>query len=225
MKVLASKIKVTNQRERVLPEKAILWPTQDGFGKLTNGDSDCFPGLTAILARKSTEQPRPLATFGEAVSQAQERVWVIDPYFLSPDQDDCPQQKRVDAILHWMPPQMCASDIRILTKSYNTAGNPFIDDELAKQFAEHAELLNLERHRGATQCVIGVRFNLLENFDHMHDRFAIIDDELWHFGATVGGFHARVNAATRGWRATDHGAIEFFNNAWNPSKIIGKKSK
>lgn len=32
-----------------------------------------------------------------------------------------------------------------------------------------------------------------------HDRFAVLDGELWHFGANVGGHHAALNACSRGW--------------------------
>ena len=34
-------------------------------------------------------------------------------------------------------------------------------------------------------------------FPYVHDRFAIIDSELLHFGSTVGGLHPDVSAATR----------------------------
>ena len=50
----------------------------------------------------------------------------------------------------------------------------------------------------AKEMNIDIKFNLTTNFDHIHDRFAIIDDELWHFGATVGGFHSQVSAAQEG---------------------------
>ena len=49
----------------------------------------------------------------------------------------------------------------------------------------------------------------------VHDRFAIIDDELWHFGATVGGSHRSVTAYSRGWSAQATRAGEFFEEAWN----------
>ncbi len=35
-----------------------------------------------------------------------------------------------------------------------------------------------------------------------HDRFAVIDFELWHFGSTVGGAYPKFGAATRGWDGT-----------------------
>ncbi|MNP36873.1 hypothetical protein D3C76_1302900 [compost metagenome] len=64
----------------------------------------------------------------------------------------------------------------------------------------------------------------IKGFDHIHDRFAIIDNELWHFGATVGGLHRDVNAASRGWDADIHGAKDFFNLAWQRSTIKSRKS-
>ena len=50
---------------------------------------------------------------------------------------------------------------------------------------------------------------------NVHDRFAIVDDELWHFGATVGGAHRSVNAFSRGWDASTTRAAEFFDEAWH----------
>lgn len=49
----------------------------------------------------------------------------------------------------------------------------------------------------------------------VHHRFAIVDDELWHFEATVGGSHRSLNAYSRGWDACMTRAGEFFDEAWN----------
>jgi hypothetical protein len=49
----------------------------------------------------------------------------------------------------------------------------------------------------------------------VHDRFALVDNELRHFGAIVGGAHRSINAY---WRGSDTGetrAIEFFEEASN----------
>jgi phosphatidylserine/phosphatidylglycerophosphate/cardiolipin synthase-like enzyme len=219
MKSFGPEIKAGGKTERPFPDKTILWATQDG-------DSNCFPKMTAIAARKFAVQPSPLATFGEAVSQAQERVWVIDQYFLKPEKDKGCRQDRIKQILDWMPESnFAASDIKLLTKSHNTNGNKEADIDLAQQFREHGEKISKSRSKGAPQCVIEVRFTLTQNFDYVHDRFAIIDDELWHFGATVGGFYSLVSAATRGWRASDHGAEEFFKLAWEAKPQMGKRQK
>lgn len=48
----------------------------------------------------------------------------------------------------------------------------------------------------------------------VHDRFAIVDDELWHFGSTVGGGHRSVTAVSRGWDAASTRAADFFYERW-----------
>jgi hypothetical protein len=35
--------------------------------------------------------------------------------------------------------------------------------------------------------------------EHFHDRFVLMDKEIWHCGATIGGMHNSINALTRGW--------------------------
>lgn len=52
------------------------------------------------------------------------------------------------------------------------------------------------------------------NVCDVHDRFAIVDGELWHFGATVGGAHRSINAYSRGWDAAKARAREFFDEVW-----------
>ena len=49
---------------------------------------------------------------------------------------------------------------------------------------------------------------------YIHDRFALIDGELWHCGATVGGLHNGFNAMSRGWSAEEHKFNEFFKEIW-----------
>lgn len=33
-----------------------------------------------------------------------------------------------------------------------------------------------------------------------HDRFALLDDEIWHFGSTVGGIYPGITAFSGGWQ-------------------------
>lgn len=216
MTIFGPEIKTVIKPKRPIPDKAILWASQAG-------DRNDFPDMPAIISRKYAVNPNPLVTFSKAVSLALERVWVIDQYLLEPDNDKGNRQDRIDQILNWFPETILANDIRFLTDSHNTGANKEVDNELAKQFKEHAEIINALRSRGAALCTIEIRFTLIQNFDYVHDRYAIIDDELWHFGATVGGFHSQVSTATRGWRASDHGAEDFFKLAWDAPSQMGKR--
>jgi hypothetical protein len=53
---------------------------------------------------------------------------------------------------------------------------------------------------------------------HVHDRFALTDEELWHFGSTVGGAYQGHTALSRGWLGQDGDFIKFFNIAFYSSR-------
>jgi len=200
MKGFAPSIAIAPKAERPFPDKEILWGSQEG-------GQPRFPTSNAAYARKFSNDPVPLQQFGNAVSGAQERIWIVDEYLLMPDSGK--PSRRIDQILTWLPIWLAASDIRLLTKPHQEIGG----SELTK-FQQHAREINKHTARRSKECRIEVKLHLTKNCDFVHDRFAIIDDELWHFGGTVGGFHSKVSAASRGWRAADHGAIEFFEEIW-----------
>jgi hypothetical protein len=60
---------------------------------------------------------------------------------------------------------------------------------------------------------VGVALMVRNSPPLIHDRFAVTDGELWHFGGTVSGEH-KLTAASRGWRAEDHRFVNAFNEAW-----------
>jgi hypothetical protein len=201
MKGFAPSIAIAPKVERPFPAKEILWGSQEG------GQAR-FPTFFAAYERKHSNDPVPLQKFGKAVSDAQERVWIVDEYLLRPDNGK--PARRIEQILTWLPLQLAASDIRLLTKHHQE-----VDEDDLKKFQQRAQAINNHAARREKECRIEVRMHLTRNCDFVHDRFAIIDDELWHFGGTVGGFHSKVSAASRGWRAADHGAISFFEEIWN----------
>ena len=195
---------------RPVPDKAIFWPTANGFGdNPQNTDSIRFPGLSAIKARKAAMPPEPLWAFVEEVALARERVLILDDFLFKPEGGAL--QDRLDQVLSWFPDNFGASDVRLLTSS---VGDKIEEKEIEAQCNERARQISNTRAY-APGLTIRVRFTLQTYFPYVHDRFAIIDDDLWHFGATVGGLHGQVNAATRGWVAEDHGAWAFFDMAWD----------
>jgi hypothetical protein len=125
------------------------------------------------------------------------------------------RQQRLDQILDWFPDTFMARDVRLLTRQ--------CDDEatISLQLAERGRAINTA-NTYSPGVTLRVQFTLESAFPYVHDRFAIIDDELWHFGATVGGLHERVNAATRGWVADEHCAAGFFEQAWTGDRDVGR---
>jgi hypothetical protein len=142
---------------------------------------------------------------------AQDRILVLDDFLFKP-QEGQSQQSRFEQILFWLPDGLVANDIRFLTNMHEGRAE---QDAIQKQFNEHVAGINRRTPRRAGSMKIEIRFSLGSKFPYVHDRFAIIDSELWHFGATVGGLHSLVNAATRGWDAEAHDAVRFFDEAWD----------
>ncbi|MCP1445516.1 hypothetical protein J3D54_004648 [Pseudomonas sp. GGS8] len=178
-----------------------------------SGGSHHFPrDIETIHTRRHSPAPRPLEAFSKAVSSAVDRIWVVDEYFLKPDTSVQPDG-RILTILDWLHAGLVASDIRILTRMHAE-----VPEDMLQLFQMREEEINTRQARRAKCCSIQVNTRLRQDFDYIHDRFAVVDDELWHFGATVGGFHASVNAASRGWCAVDSGAIAFFELAWDKCK-------
>lgn len=205
-------IKIAPPTKKPFPETKIFWGDQDG-------GCERFPrNKSTITERIFSENPKHLKLFSDAVASAVDRVWIIDEYFLMPDMksnlpDYVKQEKihnRVDVILAWIAVDTNVNDVRILTKDHKE-----IDDEIFKKFEIREREINDRSMRRSIKCSIKVKTHLTERFNFVHDRFAIVDDELWHFGGTVGCFHSKVSAASRGWRASDHGAIDFFEMAWD----------
>lgn len=202
MKGFALDISIAPKAERPFPAKKILWGSQ-------GGGENRFPTSGEAWGRKYSGNPAPLKEFGDAVAAAQERVWIVDEYLLIPDNGN--PTERIDQILKWLPFWLAASDIRLLTKQHQE-----VDEADLKKFQKRAQEISNHAARREKECSIDVRTHLThQNCNFMHDRFAIIDDELWHFGGTAGGFQSTVSAASRGWRAADHGAISFFEEIWN----------
>jgi len=207
-------ISVERRRSTLASKPMILWPTAIGYGDVHGStDSKRFPTFPAIKARKSARLPAPLEAFVQAAKDAQDRLFVLDDFLFKP-QGDGPLQPRIDQVLNWFQPMFRASNVRLLT---NAIGSKADRADIVDQLERCAEIINAANPYRPRSLVIDVRFTLGKNFPYVHDRFAIIDDELWHFGATVGGFHHAVNAATRGWHVDDHDAVTFFEIAWEQS--------
>jgi hypothetical protein len=196
---------------RPYPQQQILWPTFHGHGDGGGSDSGAFPSLTAIKARRAACPPEALTAFVDAAGMAQDRILVLDDFLFKPQKDQS-QQSRYDQILRWFPDGLVANDIRLLTNAHE---DKVEQNTIQKLFNKRIAAINQREPRRAGTAKVDIKFSLNREFPYVHDRFAIIDNELWHFGATVGGLHNLVNAATRGWDAAAHDAVRFFNDAWN----------
>lgn len=188
------------------------------WGCIAGGSPSFTTDMRIITSRKDYTNEPYLENFKQSIQSSTERVWIMDPYLFEPEGpkntkhlNRNSQKSRCEAILDWFHLGLSASDIKILTKA--NANSPDVK-EIIDCFEKRAIDINSETSNRGRNCQILINTNLINKFDYVHDRFAIVDNELWHFGATVGGFHSQVNAVSRGWDANSTKAIEFFELAW-----------
>ena len=188
--------------ERDLPvpvdNPRLLWPSISCEWEVESRDLPHFSDRNDLYQRYEYRKnviPLNLKSFESAVSQAQICILVLDPHF---------DEVGVDALGPALE-SSTAWDIRLLT------GSGDIDEQqrrklnksltrwrnintVASRPAEVHWSAKLDKHR----------------FPFLHDRFAIIDGALWHFGSTVGGGHHGLTAASGPWSATKTRAKPFF---------------
>ena len=141
-----------------------------------------------------------LVAFEVAIESALARVLVLDPHF--------------DEVgLNVLGPALSRSqamDVRLLT------GRSDIDDQDRERRRKTLERHVNSNRSGPGGVEIQWRAKLdKHSFPFLHDRFAIVDANLWHFGSTAGGGHPGLTAASGPWPASDTRAVEFFEECWS----------
>lgn len=162
-------------------------PTLPSFEKKLSWvwvDSGDFPIEKLGAPELASYSPKLLIEFENAILAVQDRIWILDPHFNV--------QFGLSAI--WL--ALCASeakDIRVI--SHNQRPTDWIENAVKSMGYKPPAPIDWR------VC-----------FFSLHDRFALLDNELWHFGSTVGGAYPGFGAATRGW-AADH-LSRIFSSQW-----------
>ena len=141
-----------------------------------------------------------LVAFEVAIESALARVLVLDPHF-------------DEAGANVLGPALSLSqalDVRLLTSRSDI-------DNQDREWRRRTLVRHLNSNRSEPGGV-DVRWSTKldkHSFPFLHDRFAIVDGALWHFGSNVGGGHPGLTAASGPWSASDTRAVEFFEECWS----------
>jgi hypothetical protein len=180
----------------------IVWPTMLlGARGYEEGDAKRFPNSDEYHARRKLGVGGAMSTeFRLAIRQARDRIWVLDDHLFANDKS---VQRLIDALF-----DTAATDIKLATS----------DKTGAKEWAQYLKALgpDFQKRNPATRIQVSLNLRKMELRDmvDVHDRFAVIDDVLWHCGATIGGLHDAINAMTFGWSVRETKAVEFFDRLW-----------
>ena len=175
----------------------LLWPSI-----MYTDDASHFPTESDVHERRRKclqGNAVGLVAFAEAIIRAHRRLLILDPHF-----DEVGVRTLQGALNHSQ-----AREVQLLTGQTADDTTPWRQDL--------EQRINMDR---MDRREVMVQWRKLErrSFPFLHDRFANVDDALWHFGATVGGGHLGVNAASGPWSAANTRAVDFFAECWRNSR-------
>lgn len=178
---------------------SLLWPSAWWPSEIISSkDLGEFPNQSERAQRRDARRTIGSVEFRSALKGAA-RLWILDPHFDGPSGVAPLAEALLDATIQ----ELKINGMRSMSK---------------QDVVENTELFReilTDAARGGLIPEVQWRNTLSGQQDlELHDRFAIIDNELWHFGATVGGAHRSINAFSRGWDANEKGAITYFEQMW-----------
>ena len=180
----------------------LLWPSIEYRTRIENCDAPRFPAMEQVHERRNVHHGGivlKLVAFEVAIESALARVLVLDPHF---------DEAGVN-VLGLALSRSQALDVRLLTSRSDINGKD--RERWRKTLVQH---LNSNRfERGGVDVRWSTKLDK-HSFPFLHDRFAIVDGALWHFGSTVGGGYPGLTAASGPWSASDTRAVEFFEECW-----------
>lgn len=185
-----SSTKITT--ERLQPQ--LIWPSITENAAAEEYDSLSAPDHWVIRRRRIASNSSGLGCtlFWETLRNS-DQILILDKFF------DTRAMITLREKLHGCRSRIV--DLRIITSDAGARG---IFSDIAK-----LEIF-------ASSPVVGCKSYERQDrdFDIFHDRFAVTDGELWHFGGTVGGIHPDLTAVSRGWDAESHNFTTLFNQLW-----------
>jgi len=165
------------------------------------GGLDRFPKEYELRTRCNAATAAPLDPFVLSTSYAIERVWILDLHF---------DHVGVAALEIGLKGSS-VRDVRLLTGTRK--------DDL-KPLTARLNAVRLPANTPAaaqTPQLASVEWRDFldsKSYPFPHDRFALVDGELWHFGHTVGGAGKCLFACSGPWDAQATEAIDFYEGLW-----------
>ena len=191
------------QQGRPAPSKVarLRWPSVEYGYPARCRDLFHFPDMNLVKHRHDlgarhdddkTSSSLELVEFTSAVEQSLKCILVLDPHF-----DEIGVETLAPALA-----SSRAKDIRLLTR-----GGKHEREELRKTLEKFRNMNWTAPDRAEIHWST-------RSLSFLHDRFAIVDNDLWHFGSTVGGGHRGLTAASGPWPEDETRGREFFEECW-----------
>ena len=182
---------------------ALLWPSVGNDGSSVG--AVYFPDREHIHWRRELckKSAMTLPTFVQAVATAHRRLFIMDSHF---------DEIGVNSLQRALEGSQ-VSDVRLLTGHVRDLETKRIDLENRINLYRNDQRVNVRWHTTLDR----------NSYPFLHDRFAVVDGALWHFGATVGGGHPGLNAASGPWPAEETRSVDFFEECWKESRPLERR--
>ena len=195
-------------------EKKLIWP-HFGYSEMNDEyseryierDSSIFPGTDAVYSNRTIYEEAAktrkneidfpgiglgIKEFWDTFRQRTE-ILLADPFF------SAIQYRRMIAVLD----EVLSSKDAIPEKNIYIHGRNNIQDLI-----RYVDII--KKGKIKIYDLFKISIWRLPEKDIVHDRFAIMDGEIWHCGASICGMHAALNAVSRGWVDEEGKLMEFF---------------
>ena len=138
--------------------------------------------------REGEKNALVLDSFTRTLRNASDKIWILDTYL----HKNFSKNDVFESILKSIFINKAIIDVRFYLKSKT-------NEEDIKEIVKFYNDLIREDRSNSRATTIALKF--YDNLNYVHDRFAIVDDYLWHFGSDVGASLPSLHATSYGWNA------------------------
>ena len=155
--------------------------------------------------REGEKNALVLDSFTRTLRNASDKIWILDTYL----HKNFSKNDVFESILKSILINKAIIDVRFYLKSKT-------NEEDIKEIVKFYNDLIREDRSNSRATTIALKF--YDNLNYVHDRFAIVDDYLWHFGSDVGASLPSLHATSYGWNAEKLEITDFFEELWQEGR-------
>lgn len=189
-------------------EKEIQSEPKIFFGvDISGSEQNLFPTYDNHLNKynllRKSEDLKISPIFRSSLNQCKNRVWILDSYLHTDD-----YRKKLTTLLDDIACNQFALDAKfyLLRNADKEKIQKIFDDT-------NSHIRSLSSSKNFYTQIEPIFIN---DMNWLHDRFAILDNTLWHFGSDVGSSNKSLHATSYGWSAEQ--ASIFFKKLWEKNR-------
>lgn len=161
------------------------------------------PNLNQVRGRYNMSLKHALVSqnFQQAILNAKQKIWILDTYL----HKNMKESSVFESILNLIKTNKQILSVRFYLRSKTN------ENEINELVKYYNDLIRDDKrsHQGTK-----IECGFFNNLDFIHDRFAIIDNNFWHFGSDVGASNQSLHATSYGWNSDKLQITNFFEELW-----------